>query len=387
MRILFLTPRAPWPPTRGDQLRALELARQLGRRASVTLLCTGDHEARARVEPLPGVDVVVVPRSPSGTLLANATTAPCTPLQVRVYQDLRLRRVIAQTIDELRPDVVHAHMVRMAPYLPAGPWHRHLDVMDAYSVNMASRAEASRGPARAVFRLESRLVGRYEAVAAARADTMSVVSAADRDDVPALAGAAVVANGVDPDAVPFAAPDERPPEIVFFGNLGYFHNVEPSRWLAAEVLPLVRRELPEARLRLVGMRPAAAVAKLAELPGVDVVGPVPRMVDELHRAAVAAIPMFTGSGIKNKVLEAFSAGTPLVANALAVQGVDDGRPGEHYLAAESPAEFADACLALLRDGARRRALAEAARALVVDRYSWSAAADRLLAVYDATPSG
>jgi len=74
------------------------------------------------------------------------------------------------------------------------------------------------------------------------------------------------------------------------------------------------------RLRLVGDRPSAMVRRLAGLDGVDVVGAVARMNDELHRAAVALVPMTTGTGMKNKLLEAFSAGTPVVTNSRGALG-------------------------------------------------------------------
>ena len=111
---------------------------------------------------------------------------------------------------------------------------------------------------------------RYEAQAVARADSASLVATADRDSDPSLSGAAVVANGVDLDRFAFRAPDDRLPVLLFSGNLGYFHNVAPAILVARQVLPLVRRDVPEARLRVAGARPAAAVRALAALDGVTV---------------------------------------------------------------------------------------------------------------------
>ncbi len=199
--------------------------------------------------------------------------------------------------------------------------------------------------------------------------------------MPGLEDAAVIPNGVDLETFPFAPAAERAPVLVFFGNLGYFHNVEPAKFLAEEVLPLVRERAPKARLLLVGARPAAAVRRLAELDGVELAADVPDMAAELSRAAVAVLPSFSGSGIKNKILEAFCVGLPVVSNRLGIQGVDGAVAGEHYLPAEDAATIAAATVELFADPDRGAGLAATAYRLVQDRYTWERQAERLLELY------
>jgi glycosyltransferase involved in cell wall biosynthesis len=318
-----------------------------------------------------------------GRVLANLRRPqPLLPLQVRLFCDAGMERAMAEELAAFRPDVVHVTLARLGPYLPApGPWHRHLDLIDALSVNMRTRAAAARFPAGAALALEAGLMARYEARLAGEADSASVVAEADRRAGPGLDRVAVIPNGVDLGAFPFRSPAERPPVLIFFGNLGYFHALEPTRFVAADVLPLVRTEVPDARLEIVGARPAAAVRRLDAEPGVEVVGPVDRMADALGRAAVAVVPMFSGSGMKNKVLEAFCSGTPVVTNAAGIEGVDGARPGVHFLQAEGAEAIARACAELLRDPALRTRLAEAARALVEAEYTWARRAQQLLDLY------
>lgn len=373
MRVLVLSPRFPFPPDRGDKLRVHHLVAALRKRADVRVLCFGH-------EPSTG-EVRVVRRSPTRALRANlATPDPRLPLQVRLYLDAGFRAALREQLADWRPDVVHATLARMAPYLREvhGP-HRHLDFVDALSLNMRLRADASALPAQAVFRAEARMMRAYEQRCAAFADSASLVAEADRDA--AGIDAAVIPNGVDLGAFEFREPRRRPPTLLFFGNLGYFPNVQAARFIALEVLPRIRRTIPEARLRLAGMRPAASVRQLGGAVGVEVVGPVPDMAAELHGAAVAIIPMLTGTGMKNKVLEAFAAGTPVVANAMGIAGVDGARPGVHYGAGEGPGELAQAAVELMREPPLR--MAGAARRLVEERFSWDSQAERLLELYGA----
>ena len=376
-RILFLAARYPAPARRGDQVRALHLAGALGKRADVRLLAFGDGTG----PPIEGVDARTVPTGLGGRLAANLTAAPRLPAQVRLYLDTAMKRAVAAQLADWEPDVLHVTLARMAPYMPArAAFHRHLDLTDSLGLNMRTRAGSERGPARAAFAAESRLMVAYEARMAARADTCSVVSEADRG-MPGLGGAAVIPNGVDLDAFPFVPRAAAGPVLAFFGNLGYFHNVEPAGFLAREVLPRVRREQPAARLLLVGARPAAAVRRLAELDGVELRADVPDMAVALADAAIAVLPSFSGSGIKNKVLEAFCGGLPVVGNRLGVQGVDGALDGHHLRIAEDADGIAAAALSLLADTAERERLALAARSLILERYTWERQAERLLELY------
>jgi glycosyltransferase involved in cell wall biosynthesis len=171
--------------------------------------------------------------------------------------------------------------------------------------------------------------------------------------------------------------------MIFFGNLGYFHNIEPARFLVSEVLPRVRRITPESVLRIAGARPGPALRRAIVEGGGELIDSPADLTGQMRRAAVAVLPMFSGSGIKNKVLEAFAVGLPVVANASGVDGIVGARAGEHYLLAESAEEIADRAAALLADSTARSRLAAAARALVEADYSWDRQASRLRAMYDA----
>jgi glycosyltransferase involved in cell wall biosynthesis len=315
-------------------------------------------------------------------LRANlAVPDPRIPLQVRLFLDSGMRRLVDDEVREWAPDVCHATMARMAPYLPPpGTCHRHLDLMDSLYLNMRSRSTTGNLATRPLFALEARLLKPYESRMASQADSCSVVANADLQAVGA-AHATVLPNGVDSDAFAFADPGIRPPVIIFFGNLGYFHNFPPARFLVHEVLPRVRERVPDASLRLVGARPSGAMRRLGHEVGVELVDTPSSMVAEIHAAAVAAIPMFSGSGMKNKVLEAFSAGTPVVSNALGMDGVDGANAGEHYAGGESAEALASQTVRLLKDSAERRRMAAAARGLVVAQYSWDRRAEVLLKLY------
>ena len=168
--------------------------------------------------------------------------------------------------------------------------------------------------------------------------------------------------------------------MLFVGNYLHPPNVEGALWLAREVWPLVRRLSPGARLTLAGRAPPPEIAALT---AADV--RVPGMVDDLRplyaRASMVTAPIFWGSGVRIKILEALACGLPLVTTALAAEGIDL-RQGESALFAEQPGEFAAAIARLLDDAALRVRLSAAGRALVERDYDAEQIGARLVALYE-----
>jgi glycosyltransferase involved in cell wall biosynthesis len=122
------------------------------------------------------------------------------------------------------------------------------------------------------------------------------------------------------------------------------------------------------------------VRALGREPGVRVVGEVPDMRPWLAGSAVYVCPMRSGTGIKNKLLEAMACGLPCVASRLAVRGLSV-EPGRHVLVADTPAAMADAVVRVLGDPGLAAALGLAARAYAAERHSWAAVARAYAAVY------
>ena len=379
-RILFLAPRFPFPPTRGDQVRTFHLARALARRPGVELTFLSFGEPGGAIDGV--AKTRTVKASTAGRLAANVRRPdPRIPMQARLFCDRAMDRALNEELAR-GTDVVHVTLARMGPYMPRGrAAHVHIDLVDSLYLNMRTRAEASNAIARPAFALEAALLKSYEARLAREADSASLVSGADRK-APGLENVPVVPLGVDLEEATYSPPrPDAEPRLVFFGNLGYFHNVEPARFLAHEVLPRVRESVPGATLRLVGARPAKGVRQLATLPGVELRADVPDMRTELSAATVAMLPMFSGSGLKNKVLEAFASGLPVISNRLGMEGVAGAAAGTHFATAEDADALAAEAVALLSDPERRTRLAEAARDLIEREYSWDRQVDLLLALY------
>ena len=298
----------------------------------------------------------------------------------------RLQGPLREEISSFNPDVVHVSTGSLAAvgrYLQGIP--TVLAALDAWHLNVEAWADQARGLRRAILRTEADRVRRFEATDFARFDRVVVVTDEDRLALlsvnPDLTVEAIP-NGVDVEKFAPRTSERVPGRILFTGVMSYAPNVAAAETLARDILPTVRESHPEAHLVIIGRRPNARVLALAELDGVEVTGEVDEMEPWLSSGALYACPMVSGTGIKNKLLEAMANGLPCVATRLAVQGLEVTGGGQLLLGATNE-ELAAQILALLDDPARASELGVAARSYVTDHHSWAAVARAYEGVYRA----
>ncbi|MBK9928213.1 MAG: glycosyltransferase [Anaerolineales bacterium] len=166
------------------------------------------------------------------------------------------------------------------------------------------------------------------------------------------------------------------PNIVFVASLGYWPNDEAAQRLLGEIMPLVRQHVPNARAWIVGQSPSRKLLDLSNDSLNIVTGQVDDVRPFLDMAAVTCIPLRTGSGTKYKVLEAASAGVPIVCTPLALEGLSL-RVDDHVLVGQSDQELADALIQTIQDPAGRSQAVQSAAAHVEEYYSWNSNLNKL----------
>lgn len=137
-------------------------------------------------------------------------------------------------------------------------------------------------------------------------------------------------------------------EIIFVAGFGHPPNEDAARWFVAEILPLIRAEVPDAHLSIIGSNPTEQVRTLIG-DGVAVFADVTdtALQAAYDRARVAVVPLRCGAGVKLKVVEALRTGVPLVTTPVGAQGL----PGLSQIVAvqDDALLFAEAVVGLLRD--------------------------------------
>ena len=384
MRILFLTPRLPYPPVKGDTLRVFHIIKHLSESHEILLLSLiGREEERRNLAHLETycskVETVLLGRYRSylnvmGSLFSD------TPFQVSYFSSPLMRERLRTTLREERVDLIHAVLLRSAHYVMRNhSLPKVVDLIDALSLNMERRYRREKGFKRLAFREEWKRVRSFEKEVCRSFDKATVVSEMDRVAI-GEGNVEVVPNGVDTELFKPSTEGREGHLVIFTGNMGYFPNRDAVFYFREEILPMIVQQIPGLRFLIVGANPPRGIVHLGEDPRIVVTGFVDSVGDYLQKASVAVCPMRCGSGMQNKVLEAMACGTPVVATSLALEGIQ-ATPGEHALVGDTPEAFADHVIALLRDAERSTALARKARELVEQRYSWRSSASRLECVY------
>jgi glycosyltransferase involved in cell wall biosynthesis len=377
------------PRVLGDRLILFHLLRGLRSRGHhcevVALSQTGDTTAilDASTELCDGLEVISErPRSPLMVLRRLAAPFPACAAACwhpAMWQAIR-RRLDAGGID-----VVHfLGGIQVYEHRDAARgWPRLIQPYESYSWWLSRAIQANRVlTARAALWLRRLVVRKLECRIYRGFDRVLVNAAPDERCLRALAPdlpLAVIPQGVDGPSEPVAITDRKPASLVFVGNFSYEPNVDAALRLAVEVLPLVRTRVPAATLTLVGVDPPPSLTRLG-CDHIEVTGEVPDVFARLARARVFVSPLVLGAGMKNKVLEAMAAGTPVVATPESCDGLDLHN-GEDALLATTPTGLADATVRVLIDDRLAAALARSARRLVEGSYRWSTVIGRYEALY------
>ena len=380
LKILYLCHRLPYPPDKGERIRAFHMVSGLARRHRVHLLALDDG-AGADAGPLRQLceRVEVFPLSrPAAYLRAALGALRPRPLSLSFFESAAMAQRLRELVRGERFDAMVVYCSAMAPYAELAPeLPAVLDMVDVDSAKWAQYARFAPIPLRPVYALEARRLRRYEASRADRFQRVVLATGNETRLYKAFApGARVetVLSGVDFDFFQrFDLPRAARPTLVFTGQMDYFANVDGVVHFARKVFPRLRQRFPELQLLVVGRSPVPAVRDLGELPGVQVTGAVGDVRPFLARAWAFVAPLRIAQGVQNKVLEAMASELPVACSERVLAGLSDGgfRSGRDLMAASSDDEMERAVAALLADAGTRDRLAACARQRLLASYRWT----------------
>ncbi|MBT9138511.1 MAG: N-acetyl-alpha-D-glucosaminyl L-malate synthase [Syntrophomonadaceae bacterium] len=384
MKILFVTPRFPYPPLKGDQVVPYHRLRILSQRHEITLFSLYEKE-----DELAGLDnlkpfckAIHTVRLPQWRSVMNvALKGPFTslPLQALYYWFNAFKKRIDELLAENSFDLIHAYMLRVAPYLSDVSAPKVLELIDSMQLNLERRVAMERIPKRWLFQEELRRIVHYERNIGDYFDQMIVVSEKDRALIPNKK-VRVIPNGVDTELFKPQSKESKEPAIVFSGNMGYFPNESAVIWFVEKCFRRIKKEIPDAKLVIAGNNPSSKIKKLGDNLSIFVTGFVESMVDELNKAQVAIAPMQSGSGMQFKILEAMSCNLPVVTTTLGLGDIK-ARPGEEICVADTAEDFAETVVTLIKSPEMADRIGRKAREFVMHNHSWENAASQVEEIY------
>jgi len=400
-RILFVSPRLPFPPNSGTKIRISNLLRALADVGDVDLVAYGFEREFGQLldDPVSGAPAWPGLRSVSVLQHPEWSRAEAPVFPFRIARSIFKRNAVLYSTFPAAPlqqrvaaladaaDLIWVERLYAALPLRHYAHKMVVDLDDLEAVKLAREADQAGSVfSRYALRREAARLARTERAAARDFQRVAVCSEGDADCFGAARNKSwVIPNGVDDELMARPELERNPDGLVFVGTMNYAPNIDAVHHFCRDILPLIRARAPNATLSIVGLNPIESVRALHDGRSVFVHGNVPAVAPFVESAAVSIVPLRVGGGTRLKILESLALGTPVVSTTVGAEGLDL-RHEEHLLLADSPADFAQAVLRCMEDQGLRTRLASAGQERVGRDYRWSsiraATAQRCAALID-----
>lgn len=380
--VLFVVlSRFPYPLEKGDKLRGFHQLKSLSTSFDIVLCCTTEQkisdEAIAAVKGFCR-EIHTFHLSKTG-LLFQAFLALFTkrPFQVAYFFRYRHYRSIQKLLRDTSPDHVFCQLLRVAEYVK--DYHscpKTIDYMDALSKGMERRITMEPWYKRWFYKSEFKRLLHYERSIFDYFEHKVIISEQDARYIhhPKRDQIVVIPNGVDERFFHF--PDTpKDFDILFSGNFSYPPNIEAACYIVNELLPELKKRNFHPKILLSGASPHQRVRALAG-PDVHVSGWVNDIRESYARSRMFVAPMFIGTGLQNKLLEAMAMGLPCVTTSLANNALK-ATNGENILLAEERDEFVEKIVVFLTNSSTFEEIGNKGRDFVRLNYSWDYQNDHL----------
>lgn len=396
MKTLVIAPQVPWPLDVGSKIRIHNFLRCYAEIGDVILVCFAHNESEIRaarnleqyckqIVYLPLVSAQSISEKRSGKFTALKQLIRLRPRLTQFFNCPELASQVESFVTSEHFDIVHVERLFMAINADAVLQSRprsgrtllvlDIDDLESEKIGRLAVLRSWRSMRRYFDILEFLKLKAYEWRILPQFDWALVCSDKDRLRLarnPRLSEIKVFSNGAEvSDCV--LPPEDRDDgsTLVFLGVMNYQPNEDAALYFIESILPLIKAQLPSVRLVVAGKSPSPRLRDLHNGRDLLVTGYVEDKKQLFSSCTVFVVPLRIGGGTRLKILEAMAFGKPVVSTTIGCEGIDV-KPGENILVADTPQDFATACLDLLADEIRRQALGRAGRELVVRSYRWEA---------------
>ncbi len=394
MKILMLTPYLPYPPSSGGQVRSYNLIKNLASKHEITLfsLIKNEKEKNYIVELEKYCHKVRVfnrPQKPwtfKNILRTGFSRFPF--LVIRNLSEEEKKSVIDELNSE-KYDLIHAETFYVMPHIPKTQIPILLvDQTIEFQVYQHYVKNNKSFFLKPFLYLDVFKIKYWELAFWQKADMVVAVSESDKEKMLKLVNllkVRVVPNGAGEDLMNVweKRNPQKIPTVFFQANFSWLENIESANTLVEKIFPLVKEKVPAVQCWIVGQSAKEKVGglekkdiKIINLENSDIKG----VIDAYKKATVFVAPLEGPGGTRLKILGAMAAGVPIVTSQIGIEGIDAKDNGE-VLIAQNWQEMAEKTVFLLKNKKIYERLAQNARRLVEEKYSYKSIADLLSKFY------
>lgn len=393
IRVLQLSPQFPFPPDDGGKIGISSILKCFAAKgfdvdfvsyASDKIHITDIQEAEKYA------NIFFIEHSTKNTperILASLFHG--TSLYIRKHINSDVQRQLKKIINNNHYDFIHADHSAMcllglyAKSLTSAPLGLRLHNIEHKIWERYADSLPKNNPKNWYIRHQANLLRNDEKYLLPQADICFPITEVDKRDAIQIApnGNYVTASaGVYPDEWQIDTSIKRNPhEIVIATVYSWVHNVDGVLWFIENVFPRLKEVYPDVTLTLIGKNPPSDLQKYADW-GVNIIGYVPKVQPYLNKAALYIAPLFVGSGIRIKILEAMAIGLPVVATSIASEGIY-GNDEKGLFIRNGVEQWTDTIVSLLKEPENTEHLRAKAQSFIRENYSWNKNIDIMINEY------
>jgi len=380
MRILFLCNKSPWPSKEGGPIAMNMLIEGLiGAGHQVRVLAVNSFKYNIKPGDIPqdysektGIELIDVDlRVKAYPAFKNLFTSNSYHVERFISESFTAR--LTEVLKETDYDIVQLEMVMMAAYINVIRSHSKAKiVLRAHNIEHLIWERVAGNTSNPLKKWYLRHLARtlkiFELNAIRSADGVAAITGKDAEFFSSLTKKPVTAIpfGIKPGDYLVSGFTKTIPTIFIIGSMNWIPNQEGVRWFLQNVWTDLHKQYPALEFHIAGREMPSWMKNLA-LDHVFVEGEVPDASAFFAANDIMIVPLFSGSGIRIKVIEAMAYGKTVVSTSLGTEGIMCTR-GENILIADLACEFFEMISVCIEHPEVLRKTASNARKLIETTY-------------------
>ena len=388
MKILQITTRLPYPLTDGGKIATYNVIKYLALRGhNITLVCF-NNENKKYPELEKYCKLIIIRKNLKTNYLGlffNLFSG--IPYGISKYYSIVAKKIIYDLLKKNKYDIVHLDHLHTAYYGSFIKKEYNFPVLlqeqNTENIIMKRFYENQRNLFVKFYAyLQYEKLYKYESKICEIFDCCLMITKIDEEIIKKMNSkikTSVIPAGVDASYFYPIELKEEEYSLVSVASMNWLPNIEGIHWFCKEILPLVIREIPKAKLYIVGKNPPTSIRNLSN-HHIIVTGFVEDVREYIAKGQIFVVPLKTGSGMRIKILNSLAMGKAIVSTSIGCEGIEL-TDGENICIANSEKKFDEKILDLLANKNKRQRIGENGLKLVKEKYRWEKIAKNIENIY------
>jgi polysaccharide biosynthesis protein PslH len=395
MRILQLMNKVPWPPKDGGAIACMNLTKgfsMLGHDVTVLSMNTSKHHIRikdmpANIRSKADFRLVEVPATINWFDAALNFLFSKLPYNSQRFISKKYISALIKLLTEKQFDVIQLEGLYLCPYIPV--IRKHSEALIAYRAHNIEyeiwerTATLSRGMRSNYLRNLSKRIKRFEISHLNLYDILVPITDRDGNILDALGNTKprhTSQTGIDFYSLVPTSKRLEFPSLFHIGALDWAPNQEGLIWFFEHCWTKIHKENPELKFYLAGRNAPEWFERSIRLEGVEYLGEINDAYDFINSKAVMVVPLFSGSGMRIKIIEGMALGKPIVTTDIGTEGIPTEN-GKNIVIANNAGQFTDAITRLISDRALTDQIGKNAIGFIQEKFDNLSQAGALIEFY------